>query len=56
MSNWLTSKLYLCQGVSIGKFPQYTGIDSIMVKWPNDLLSGKKEGGMLTEAPLTVIK
>ena len=44
----------LWQGVSIGKFlKQYTGIDSIMVKWPNDLVSGtKKMGGMLTEASI----
>ena len=44
----------LWQGVTIAKFLKgHTGIKSLMVKWPNDLVSGqKKVGGMLTEASI----
>ncbi len=44
----------LWQGVTIAKFlKDLTGIDSLMVKWPNDLVSGRKKvGGMLTEASI----
>ncbi len=41
-------------GISIGKFlKNHTGIEELMVKWPNDLVcNGKKIGGMLTEASI----
>ncbi|MEK9772008.1 MAG: biotin--[acetyl-CoA-carboxylase] ligase [Opitutae bacterium] len=44
----------LWQGVSIGKFlKNHTGIESLSVKWPNDLIcENKKIGGMLTEASI----
>ena len=44
----------LWQGISIGKFlKSHTGIESLSVKWPNDLVcENKKIGGMLTEASI----
>jgi BirA family biotin operon repressor/biotin-[acetyl-CoA-carboxylase] ligase len=44
----------LWQGISIGKFlKEFTGIEELKVKWPNDLFCGnKKVAGMLTEASI----
>jgi BirA family biotin operon repressor/biotin-[acetyl-CoA-carboxylase] ligase len=44
----------LWQGISIGKFLRnHTGIENLLVKWPNDLIANnKKLGGMLTEASI----
>ena len=44
----------LWQGISIGKYlKDLTGIQNLLVKWPNDLIcDNKKLGGMLTEASI----
>ena len=44
----------LWQGIAIGKFLKvHTGVQNLLVKWPNDLIcNNKKLGGMLTEASI----